>query len=250
MINKFIKVDDNLYRGSAPNPKDVQLLKEKYGIKKIVSLDQQSADVIANTCKLLGINQVIVPLDETIQSLIKFLSYDLWQLLIVNGPTFTHCKWGKDRTSLVIALYECKYKGKSPDIAIKEAKDLGFGVGVDPKFINLYEKIIKSCKPVTDSNNADIVSNEREYKGDSRDSYLDEADRSSFEAYLGKNRQYPYDTVYNSINDQSPTRENYQDKPIEDPSIRNIIPQVGLYDNSAGLTGAGPSENLGGFLHE
>jgi protein tyrosine/serine phosphatase len=251
MIHKFIKVQDGLYRGSAPTPKDVQILKDKYGINKIVSLDQAAADVISNTCKLLGINQVIVPLDETKQSLINFLSYNLKDLLTKGGPTFIHCKHGKDRTGLAIALYECKYKGKDPEEAIKEAKKLGFGIGVDPRFINLYEKLIRSCKPVTDNNSADIVSNEREYKGDSRDSYLDEANRSSFESYLGKNRQYPYDAVYNSINDQSPTRENYQDKPIKEYPLENdIIPQVGIYDNDAGGRGFGPTENFSGFIYD
>lgn len=251
MISRFVKVEDGLYRGSAPSPKDVQLLKEKYKIKKIVSLDQDSADVIANTCKLLGINQVVVPLDETKQSLINFLSQNLKDLLTAGGPTYVHCKHGKDRTGLAIALYECKYKGKSCEDALKEAKDLGFGINVDPKFVNLYEKLIRSCKPATDSNNADIVSNEREYTGDSRDSYLDEANRSSLEAYLGKNRQYPYDAVYNSINDQSPTRENYQDKPIKEYPLENdVVPQVGVFDNDAGGRGFGPTENFSGFIYD
>lgn len=251
MINKFIQVDTGLYRGSAPSPKDVEILKEKYNVNKIISLDQNSANVIANSCKLFGINHVIIPLDGNKQSLINLLSHDLKDLLINNGPTFVHCKHGKDRTGLVIAMYQCKYKGKNPEIAIQEAKQLGFGVGVDPGFIKLYEKLIRASKSNSDVNNADIVNNQRENKGDSRDSVLDEADRSSFEAYLGKNRLNQNDPVYNTINDQSPTRENYNNKPIkEDPLKINIVPQVGVHDNSAGIVGAGPSENVGGFIYQ
>jgi protein tyrosine/serine phosphatase len=251
MISKFIQVDNGLYRGSAPSPKDVQYLKEKYGINKIVSLDQAAADQIANTCKLLNIKQVVIPLDGTMQSLINLMSYDLKDLLINGGPTFIHCWHGKDRTGLVVALYECKYKGKDPEEAIKEAKMLGFGVGVDPKYINIFEKLIRASKPNTDNNNADIVSNEREYTGDSRDSFLDEANRSSFEAYMGKNLMDRDDPVYSTINNQSPTRENYMDKPIKEHSlVTSHIPQVGQYDNSAGIAGAGPSESVGGFIHD
>lgn len=251
MISKFLRVDDGLYRGSAPSPKDVQMLKNKYGVNKIISLDQNCANVISNACKLLGIKQVVIDLNEDKNTLVNLLKNDLQSLLKSDGPTFVHCRHGKDRTGLVIAMYECKYKGKDPEKAIAEAKQLGFGVGVDPSFTSLYEKLIRASKKSTDNNNADIVSNERESKGDSRDSYLDEADRSSFEAYLGKNLMDQDDPVYSTINRQSPTRQNYNDKPISEHVLEeDYMPQVGVYDNSAGIAGVGPSENVGGFIHD
>jgi len=250
MISKFLRVDDGLYRGSAPSPKDVQMLHDKYGIKKIVSLDQNCADIIANTCKLFKIKQVIIDLNESKSSLLNLLKYDLYDLLINGGPTFVHCRHGKDRTGLICAMYQCKYQGKDPEQAIAEAKSLGFGIGVDPSFINLYEKLIRSCKTPTDINNSDIVSNVREDKGDSRDSYLDEADRFSIEAYLGKNLMDQDDPVYSTINHQSPTRQD-NDRLIKEHILEeDYMPQVGQYDNSAGIAGVGPSENVGGFIHD
>lgn len=252
MILRFRKVTNGLYRGSAPSPKDVLKLKENLGIKKIISLDEKSGQRINRACKMLRIDHIMLPLDGSKTSLVKLLKHDLYDLLITGGPTFFHCFHGKDRTGLLAALFECKYLGKSPENALSDAKKLGFGVGVDPDFISLYEKLIKACKPVkSDENNADIVSNQRDYRADSRDSYLDEASQSSFAPYLGKQRQYPSDSVYLSINDQSPTRENYNKPIIEhDNNEDNVVPVVGLFNNDAGGRGVGPTENYSGFFYD
>lgn len=253
MIHKLRKVTDGLYRGSAPSPKDVEHLKEHLGIKKIVSLDKETGDRIDRSCKLLGIDHIKLYLDEKLSSLHKLFKYDLKKLLIDGGPTFFHCHYGKDRTGLLAALYKCKYMGESPDRAIEEAKSLGFGVGVDPSIVSLYEKIIKACKSVKDENAADIVSNEREYVGDNRDTFLDESRQDSFAPYLDHTKQNPADALYTYINDQSPTRQNYDpDRPITpyDQEKTDTIPMVGEFDNDAGQRGFGPAENYNGFFSE
>lgn len=251
MIHRLKKITNGLYRGSAPSPKDVLWLKETFGIKKIVSLDEKTGNSIDRTCQMLNINHVMVPIDGTRESLLNLFSHDFKQLLLDNGPTYLHCLHGKDRTGLVSALFKCKYMGVSPEKAIKEAKSLGFGIGVNPSFVNLCEKIIRNCKPSKDVNNADIVSNEREYKGDSRDSFLDEGHQGSFAPFLDQTRQSPIDAVYNNINDQSPTRENYNpNKPIKEHQSEGEIPQVGVFNNDAGARGFGPTENYGGFFYD
>lgn len=249
MIDKFIKVTNDLFRGGAPSPKDVAFLKKNYGINKIVSLDEESGNRIKRACKLLNINHIMLPLNGTKKSLANLLNKDLEKLFLKDGPTFVHCHYGKDRTGLIIALVQCKYLGVSAEKALKEAKKLGFGIGVDPKVVKLYEKLIRSCKSKKDKNEADIVSNQREYKSDNRDSYLDEAQRSSFSPYLSHTQQYPYDNVYLEINDQSPTRQNYQSI-IEYDNKEQDVPMVGIYNNNAGIMGAGPAENVGGFIYD
>ncbi len=102
--------------------------------------------------------------------------------------------------------------GEDPDLAIEEAKRLGFGLGIDPKITNLFEKLIKSCEPEENKDfteNYDIVSNERKNISDNRSGFLDEVHQGSFAPYLDQTKQYPMDPLYNYINDQSPTRENY-----------------------------------------
>jgi hypothetical protein len=250
MIERLVKVTDNLYRGSAPTPKDLLQLKKQFHINKIVSLDRGSGERIDRACKLLGIKQEKIYLDGSKKSLINLLKHNLKELLISDGPTFVHCHAGKDRTGLVIGMYQCKYMGMDPAKVISDAKKLGFGVGIDPKITRLYEKLIKKCAEIKDTNAADIVSNQREYISDNRSSSLDESQQSSFAPYLNQTRQNPMDAVYNYINDQSPTRENYNRPIIEHDLNTDQMPQVGVFNNDAGGRGFGPTENYGGFFYD
>jgi hypothetical protein len=259
MIQRLRKVTDELYRGSAPSPQDVALLKENLGIKKIVSLDELAGQRIDRACKLLGIKHVMCPIDihNVKQDLIKFLEHDLKKLFLEGGPTYVHCAQGKDRTGMAVALVQCKYLGKDPEDALEEAKSLGFGIDVPEKPIELFEKLIRSCKPAKDDNQADIVSQEREYISDNRDTFLDEGHQGSFAPYLNQTRQNPADALYNFVMEQNPTRENYHHgKPIKeyDPEADEIpegVPMVGVYDNDTGGRGFGPVEpNPGGFIYD
>jgi hypothetical protein len=252
MIHRLRQVTKGLYRGSAPSPKDVVWLKDELGIKKIVSLDQLAGDRINRVCKLLGIEHVKLYLDGSRASLIRLLNVDLKKLLIEGGPTYLHCHFGKDRTGLVAALFKCKYMGEGPEEAIEEAKSLGFGLGVDPRIVHLYEKLIRSCESSKDENIADIVSNEREYIGDNRDSFLDESRQDSFAPYLDHTKQNPADAVYTYIMDQAPTRQNYDpDRPISEHIPEDMqLPNVGEYDNDAGQRGFGPVERMDGLFSE
>ena len=251
MIDRFLKVTDNLYRGGAPTDNDVIFLKKKFGINKIISLDLKDGLKIKNICKLLNINHIMLPLDTSRKSILNILQYDLKDLLTDNGPTFIHCSAGKDRTGFIVALFKVKYLGVTPKKALEEAEKIGFGKNVPhfKKMISLYEKIIKNTKSNNDVNNVDIVSNHREYLSDNRSSILDEAHQGSFAPYLSPTKQFPYDIVYNPINDQSGTRENY-DSVIEVSDKVSDIPQVGIFNNDAGIHGCGPVENAGGFIFD
>jgi hypothetical protein len=253
MIRRFRSViPDVLYRGSGPTPKDVLELKDKLGIKKIVSLDQETGEKIDRACKMLGINHIKLYIDHTRKSLYDFLSQDMKKLFLEGGPTFVHCHEGKDRTGLASAIVECRFLGKDPEKAIQEAKALGFGVGIPPQSVHMFEQIIRHCKPDKDTNSADIVSNEREYIGDNRDTFLDEGHQGSFSPHLNQTKQDPVDSLYPSDLDQYPTRENYDSPPLfrHDPSESVTIPNVGEYDNDAGQRGFGPVERMDGFFSE
>jgi hypothetical protein len=201
---------------------------------------------------MLGIEHVKVYIDHTRKSLYHFLAQDLGKLFLEGGPTFVHCHEGKDRTGLASALVECKFLGMDPEKAIEKAKSFGFGIGVPPQITHLYEKIIRSCKKGKDTNSADIVSNERTYVGDNRDSFLDEGHQGSFSPFLDQTKMDPVDTLYPSTLDQSPTRQNYQSPPLfrHNPEETVTIPNVGEYDNDAGQRGFGPVERMDGFFSE
>lgn len=254
MIRRFIKINDNLYRGSAPSVKDVIKLHKDFGINKIISLDRYSGVLINEICDKLGIDHYIIPLDGSRKSLFGLLRHNLYSLLMDNGPTFVHCAQGKDRTGFLIALFKCMYMGYSYQKAIKEAESLGFGVGVDPSIIKLYKKVIsKAYKNLDNSSAEDIVFNQRSYKSnlDGRGSYLDQATQGSFAPFVSKTRQYPYDNPYNDLYHQSPTRTNYKAiNPYIDKEESIDAPLVGIYNNMAGIYGFGPSLNVGGFIND
>lgn len=250
MIQRLRRITTGLYRGSAPSPKEVAWLKEYLGIRKIVSLDAEAGERISRACKLLGIKQEKVYINPY-KPLGKLLKLDLMRLLIDGGPTYLHCLHGKDRTGLITAIFKCRYMGVSPEHALEEAKSLGFGLGLDSKVVKLYEKMIKNCKSLKDSNDADIVSNEREYIGDNRDSFLDEGHQGSFSPYLSVTKQNPQDAVYNFIMDQEPTRQNYHPGiKVHNSEEDDVVPQVGVYNNDAGVQGFGPTLNPGGFIYD
>ena len=247
MITKFQEVYPGLYRGSAPSPSDIKVLKEKYNINKIVSLDGPSADKIKNTCKALQIQHVILPIGQNYRTdIANILKYGLKKLLLEDGPVFVHCAAGKDRTGFIIGLFQCIFLKENCETVIEEAKKLGFGK-VDPEYmpvIKLMEKLIRSTSKDV---NYTIVDNVREPFGDLRDSYLQHAGRTSFAPYLNPTRTYPRDIVYNPVNDQIDTRENFKAiKPYKDVAT-NKIPLVGIYNNDAVSHGFGPSEISGRF---
>lgn len=244
-MERFRQVTKNLYRGSAPTIDEVKALQKKFNINKIVSLDHDSGEKISRACKLLGIKQIKIYIDESKSSLLKLFKYDFKKLLD-SEPTFIHCAFGRDRTGLVIAIFQVKYLNYSPEKAIKEAKSLQFGEGLPSQILNIYENLIYNTKPIksNDINSADsIVDIEREYKQDNKDSYLDEAQQQSFAPYTEQK-----DPVYNEIYDQSPTRQNYGIKPMINQTT-NDFPSVGQSNNDSGITGAGNIIGDSGFLY-
>lgn len=257
MIYRFREIIPNvLYRGSAPTPRDVFFLKNKYNINKIISLDYEDGKKISKACKMLGVEQVLLPigLDDVYSDLFKIFKYNLRDLLLIGGPTFIHCHAGKDRTGLLSALFKCKYMGMDPEEAIEEAESLDFGIGLDPKITNLFKKLIRSCKPENDNfleqnSGSNIVSNQREYISDNKSSFLDESRQGSFAPYLTPTRQYPIDALYSYINDQSPTRENY-DREVQKGTEHDVVPLVGVFDNNGGVRGFGPTEPASGFIYD
>jgi len=268
MIKRFFRINENLYRGGAPSTKDVMDLHDRFGIRKIVSLDETAGKKIDRICRLLGIEHVIIPIDAAkIEPIAELLNMDVHQLLMEGGPTFVHCIEGKDRTGMVVAMYESKYNDIPVEEAIERAKAVGFGHGVSPKIKHFYEKAIRSYCETSDENNADIVDHTREYEGEWHDTYLDEADGKSFApsqdpmvqehpfkmvdvGYGYSPRDYPYYSGYDYAYDPSlTTREQIKEQPIAFEPGGDKFPMVGLYENDSGMHGQGPVELGNGFVN-
>jgi hypothetical protein len=137
----FTKVADGLYRGSAPSKEDVKDLYD-LGIRKIVSLDRRAGERIHDIAEKLHIQHIMLPLEFDIGSMKQLLALDIGKLL-GGGPTFVHCQHGKDRTGLVVGMYEGKCLGKSYDSVIKNALSFGFGIGVNRRIVEMYKQILR-----------------------------------------------------------------------------------------------------------
>lgn len=186
MLHRFRKVSDNLYRGSAPASEEVIWLNKKLGITRIISLDEISGKKINLVCTLLKINHINLPIDIAKKStLIRFL-LEIGKLFKSPEKTFLHCKWGKDRSSLACAIYRCQEQGWSAEEAIKEARSLGFGIGLDPEIDHLYVSLIEDSDKSKDINTAyDIVDNSRNESYDSY--YAGSIQNKSWSPYADRN---------------------------------------------------------------
>lgn len=144
MPDNFQIVSDSVYRGGYPSVKDIQLLHDVYGIKRFISLDGNIAKNIKPFLDMYNIQQVVVPLmgsETKMTDNISYLMNNIDKLINQVKPVYVHCKLGKDRTGLAIALYRIK-SGWSSDAAFSEAKKYGFGSGISADAQNFYKKVI------------------------------------------------------------------------------------------------------------
>lgn len=255
MIKNFHQVSDNVFRGSAPSPKDVCFLNKQLKINKIISLDEDSGKKIDRVCKLLGIDHIIIPISVHDKSTIHYLlNYDIPSLFNKSDNVYTHCYRGKDRTGLLIALYRCLCENWNSQDAILEAKELGFGTGIRLDSENFYINLIKSlAKDNQDVNNANIVDNVNELDGQYRDYTLDRYEQQSWSPFADYSvKEYPASSVDKyDYDEQYRNRENYNEpEDIYDIYLRRTtMPQVGVYDqNTQGINGAGPSLIGSGYV--
>jgi hypothetical protein len=250
MIRRFRMIDKNLFRGSAPSTEDIILLNKKFGIKNIISLDQNSGNKIDRICKVLDIDHKIIPINVGKKySILNFFNNNLQKLFERSVPTFIHCIEGKDRTGFVSAFYRCKFQNWPIDKALDEAKALGFGVGVDPETIKYYTDILHTLfKTKSDKNNAeDIAEKSREFNASSI------ADNnplswSPYEDYRVK--KWPISDVHKDVEEQYETRQTFDLPNINEIEVNvNTIPLSGIYDeNTQGIGGAGPSFVGSGYV--
>ena len=256
-MKNFHKVRPNLYRGGKPSLADLLMLKRKFGIKRIISLDVGIGQDIDPFCNKLDIEHIIIHLNVSYKNNLKnLLKYNIHNLVDSNIPTFVHCIHGRDRTGLFIALVRCSLDHWDCNKALKEAKILGFGTGMTFKMEKFYIKLIcKACNHShIDSNHAyDIVSNVGDMDAQFRDETFDSYN-TSWAPYADKSQQeYPYQsTNTKEYDEQYPSREEYgiQGMDRENTNVGpDVLPNVGIYDQNAQITNlVGPSSLTGGFL--
>jgi len=133
---RFARVDDRLYRGGQPTADQLRLL-HALGVTKIVDLRRERLDLRREeraTARELGMQFVELPFFGLFGADPQFLDHVIDELRADDGgAVYVHCDNGRDRTSLVVALYRVVVQGWSPNQAWKkEALDFGHV----PKLVN------------------------------------------------------------------------------------------------------------------
>ena len=64
-----------------------------------------------------------------------------------NYPVLIHCKAGLHRTGILVAVYRMEYEGWTPQAAIRELKDNGFGEFVCSSANNYVQEYILTYRP-------------------------------------------------------------------------------------------------------
>ncbi len=159
MPDRFAEVQRGLYRGGRPSPKELCMLKDLWGINKIVSLDDESGKTIQPMCADLGLNQIIWGLGDGTDPKVAALKKRIVPTLLLGGPTYVHCYHGKDRTGMTIAMFRV-YSGWPIGEALSEAFKFGMGKGLSRDVRQSYYDAVKEfARELTeDSNSAmDVV---------------------------------------------------------------------------------------------
>lgn len=141
-IVRFQKVDSILFRSSQPELTSDYDLYRTNGIKTIINLrNDDSVGPSDQRAQADGFLHIHIPLNadsnhaQYLQAMEQFLS-------IVHNPSMqpvlVHCRYGKDRTGLAVALYRVFYQGYSPQEAFAEWREIGlsdeWGKGIQDFF--------------------------------------------------------------------------------------------------------------------
>jgi tyrosine-protein phosphatase SIW14 len=129
-LPNFQRVTDKLYRGAQPRSGGFKIL-SKLGIKTIINLrdNDERALMEEQTARAAGFEYFNVPVT-------KFGRPDDAEigrvLAIINSPekqpVFVHCKYGSDRTGVVIGAYRILYDGWTSERAKAEANRYGMKI--------------------------------------------------------------------------------------------------------------------------
>ena len=155
------RVDNILLRGSSiTNPLSMYRLK-KIGVKQVIDLRTHLISRIPEIlmCKIFGIKYNNF---EYSHKKAIFPNSDFFQkindtILQNQGKTYIHCRHGKRRTGVCVAVYEKFHTNKTPQDIIKELYDTGFNEickNYDKiprekynKFIKIYNSFIEKFYP-------------------------------------------------------------------------------------------------------
>ena len=126
-VERFAEVDSGLARGSRPSELGVAALAGR-GFRTVVSLREdhdERARVTAAGMRYVEIPMEIglfgapVPTEEQARAFLEAVTDPQGR------PAYVHCRHGRDRTGVMVALYRVEVSGWSGDEAVDEAEERG-----------------------------------------------------------------------------------------------------------------------------
>jgi tyrosine-protein phosphatase SIW14 len=136
-VKNFGEVTPLLYRGAQPSPEGFKIL-AGMGINIVVDARLSGTDAERKTVTGLGMQYVSIPwhcLFPKDKTFVQFLA------VLRDNPkkkVFVHCRYGDDRTGMMIAAYRMAVQNWSPEEAWKELQKFGFNRICFP--LQSYEK--------------------------------------------------------------------------------------------------------------
>ena len=131
------RISPTLYRSEQPSALGMKNL-EKLGVRTIINLRffNNDKDEVEGTALRTEHTKILTWRigDKHVIEVMKMLRK------AENGPFLVHCQHGADRTGLMTAMYRILEQGWSPEDALKELTDGGFG------YHSMWTNIIKYVK--------------------------------------------------------------------------------------------------------
>jgi len=124
---RFAQVREGVYRGGQPTLRHLEAL-QKLGVRTVISLRRESRRLWQEErrhAEQLGMRWLRFPFYGVFGADVAFLRDILREM--GQGAVYIHCKHGRDRTSLLVALYRVWFEKWHPEEAWKlEVLDFGY----------------------------------------------------------------------------------------------------------------------------
>lgn len=241
--------EPSVLRGGSPSAEELRILKDVWGVRRIISLDQDVGFSINPECEKLGIDHIIIPISHESETKTKKQISNLKEKIVELfsiRPLYIHCVHGRDRTGLAVALWQIA-NGMSPDEALAEANSFEFGNGLSSRNKKNYtDAMFDDFNSTTD-----IVNQERQ----SHDSpSVTNDSRHSFDPGTPVGNDNRTDLIDSMLSDdkkrhkRQKLRRSILQNVNQDvtPDINDNMAGVGGYENNNPvLRGLGPIEPFG-----
>lgn len=139
-ISNFGTAGPGIYRGAQPSNEGLETLANK-GVRTVINLRDDARKDEGERVRRLGMNYVLIRTNAAVSDpgqVARFLE----AVRTSPRPIFVHCKAGRDRTGLEIAVHRVVVDGWSREEAIRELYAHGYNWALYPnivQFIRTFE---------------------------------------------------------------------------------------------------------------